>query len=364
MTASRADIQAKLDAAVAEFKLTTTSGAKMVTRYGQDTSKWGGGHWRNAMDDIAAARAEVADLLDPAPAPTPQPTSQGWAWDATNATVRSDSAAKINALVTTNRFAYLMAEIAYAEVHDDTATYAVSTAGKVGAMDATIYVPTGTKTGLNTDHHLCIADHVRGRWHDFWHATFDSSGKLVDWKGGSSMPLGAVNITYVSGKTNQGADAAMFPLFQGSITPAEIKAGVIPHALCYSSATPGPAPNPYPSSAKTGYPDDSAHHGHIPLGGWIRMAPDATLASTATPLERAVFDCLKRYGAFCRDQNSATSPGNFSLHGLDLGGGGSSLAAWKDAGVTLDPTRGMDIKFGSTSIPWSKLQYLEPPPAV
>ena len=57
MTATPQDVQAKIDAAVAQLKQTT-----------QGYNKGGNGtHWKSAMTSLAAARAEAGNLAAPAP---------------------------------------------------------------------------------------------------------------------------------------------------------------------------------------------------------------------------------------------------------------------------------------------------------
>ena len=70
MSTSPGDVQTKLDAAVSELLKTTSSGAKMVSQYGSDPTRWPTGHWHNAMVGIAAARAEVGLLYAPPKPPT------------------------------------------------------------------------------------------------------------------------------------------------------------------------------------------------------------------------------------------------------------------------------------------------------
>jgi hypothetical protein len=59
MTATPQDVQAKIDAAVAQLKQTTQGYVKGSN----------GNHWKAAMADLAAARTEAGQLVAPA-APT------------------------------------------------------------------------------------------------------------------------------------------------------------------------------------------------------------------------------------------------------------------------------------------------------
>lgn len=65
MTISRADVQARIDTAVAELKRTTKG-------YAQGTP---GVHWTTGLSELAAARSEVGQLVDPS-APSSDPVAQ------------------------------------------------------------------------------------------------------------------------------------------------------------------------------------------------------------------------------------------------------------------------------------------------
>lgn len=318
---------------------------------------------------------------------SPPTVGAEWSWDATKATLNTNSASLVSAMVQYwGGGPYFFTEPATADVYANTPTYTIDTTKVfdkyghlVGKMDPTIWVPVGTEAsgGVGGDAHLMIWDHVRGRWHDFWHATFDSNGHLYTYKGGYSMAANKVNPPYIEypipGYYDVGATATDFPLARGIVTPDEVKAGVIPHALAVVMANLGPRPasgiTPYPSNPNVGgyktgnwgqwsgqpvdgsYPPDNGL-AHIPLGTWLRMNPNATLPSTATRFEQILFTTLKQYGMFVRDRGP-----NMTLHGADATGGGRSIPAWNAAGVNVDSTGVLKLN----DIPWSQLQVLNPP---
>lgn len=74
MSATPEDVQARIDAAMAEIKQATTAPAKMVAQHGDNPNYWSAGHLRTGFLDLIAARAEVGDLVAPPPVPTPIPT--------------------------------------------------------------------------------------------------------------------------------------------------------------------------------------------------------------------------------------------------------------------------------------------------
>lgn len=275
-----------------------------------------------------------------------------WDWDATSATVQPTSASLVQGLLGYGGpRAYFMAEVAHAEVSTETITYPLHGSQNDG-LDQTFWMPEGTLPGLDNDHHLAVEDLTSGRTHDFWHVT-SSGGKVTGWGGGVSMPIDAVQEPFpIAGHQHVGSNAACFPLLAGAVTAADIYDGVIPHALHFSCNHPGPAPNPFPAAAKSeGYPNP----GHLPLGSWLRLDPSVNIAGLPR-FERILCQALQDYGMFLRDQGST-----LLFYGTDLGGGGQGVGLWREAGVAIDPTKGMLAPRLSSSIPWDRLQVLQPP---
>jgi hypothetical protein len=274
-----------------------------------------------------------------------------WAWDATKATVNPNSASLVSAFLQyCGPLSYFTAEVGTVPRDASTATYP---ANLDHGLDQPLHVPVGAQPGLSTDGHLVIVDHVAHRWHDLELFRY-GGGKITSVTNGVSMPIGAVQEP-----AHGSATAARFPLARGIVTPQHVTDGVIPHALVFSAANLGPSPNPYPANSTVGYSSGNLGSwagkpvtGHLPLGAWLRLAPDATLPGSASRLERVLFAALQQYGMFCRDRGST-----LALHGRDLGGGGKSLAAWQAAGVPLNAN--MTVRLAN--IPWAKLQYLRPP---
>jgi hypothetical protein len=318
-------------------------------------------HWHNAYTRLESLRS-----TPPPPPPPPPPASHAWAWDATAATVASNSDARIAAFLKYGGpFAYFAAEVGVGVVdsHDPADSYSVSSAGKNGGpFDSTIYFPNGVAPGTATDGHLAIDDRITGRWHDFemFKQQGYVNGKVTGWTGGCSMPEDAVQEPK-GGGSHGGATVAKFPLLQGLITPDEVNAGAINHALVYTMTNCGPGPNPYPSNSSSGYtgpnvamPTDSWKLMPGP-GAWLAIDPSVDI-SVVTGFELMVATCLQRYGMFCRDRST-----DCSLHGADLGGGGKGFAAWRAAGVNVGSSG--SLKFSSAFIGLLQhLRVLNPPP--
>lgn len=348
MSATPQDVQAKLDAAVAALKKTTV---------GYLNNHWktppAGSNWAIALDSIQAARDEAGQLVAPVtpppppPPPTPPPAPSGdWAWDATSASVDPNSASLVASFLNySGTRAYLQVSVGAADAAADSPGYSVPV-HSYGSLDATVYIPAGTKPGMNDDHHLTIRDTVHGREHDMWHATLGSDGRISGCDGGQSMPLGAIQES--AGNSN----AAGFPLRRGLVTLADLAAGAINHPLVFSMANVGPPPGRFPAVHANGYPGNTG----FPLGTWLRLDPSVSLIGMPA-FDLLFAQALQRYGAFCRDIGS-----DLSFYAQDDGGGAQTLVAWKNAvpGLTTDSV-GCPIYKLSSGFPWDRLQVLVAP---
>lgn len=62
MTATPQDVQAKIDAAMAQIKQATSAPAKMVAAHGPDPANWTSGHLKTGFIYLLAARGEAGQL--------------------------------------------------------------------------------------------------------------------------------------------------------------------------------------------------------------------------------------------------------------------------------------------------------------
>lgn len=272
-------------------------------------------------------------------------------WDATTATLDPHSSTLAAAFVSYALpfGSYMLPNIAYDVIAPDgsTPTYAVSTAGKPGKMDATIYVPTRTKAGISTDHHLTVIDRKRGRQHDMWRVTF-TNGKLTGWRAGCSIPIGALQQPLGPNAASNGAGVNGMA---GVVRPEQVAAHDLSHPFVFACPQPGPSPNRYPAlNQGPGWP----YPGHLPAAAWLRFPPSLTFPALDA-FSLYVCKRIQARGMFLCDQNSA----DLSFKGADLGGGSASRAAWAAVGVNLGTTS-WAVRL-SASVPWHKLQVLAPP---
>lgn len=373
MTASRADVQAKIDAALAELAKTTSSGSKIVASSGTDPANWPDGHWKNAGLGLLAARAEVGDLIDPAASPPPPPppsTEFGiWAWDVQSLARDPDSDALISSMLATTPAGYVAAMEAMGHRTSSTAVYERHGTA-IDGFDANFWIPEGSLPGLSVDHHFSVLDDVTGRTTDMWKATLGTDGKIDTWKGGRTYPTQPV-VPYLPQMSKSGANtttnASNVPALPSILTPSDVAAGVASHTLTFTCYHPGPGVktstsrgNRYPAAPyATPWPGVPANP---PLGTMIRLPKAATLGAGAGVLEECIFNTLKKYGAVLRDNGP-----NVTFKAVDYGGGGQGAAAWKAVGVTLSTSGGGVLTSSGVSgdkmtrIPWHQLEVTVPP---
>lgn len=278
------------------------------------------------------------------------PASGVWAWDAQAATVSSNTGtlvARVSAPAA--NAAYFAATVAHATAPGGTTAYAIPSP-YIG-LDATVPVPLGTKHGPTSDQHLYVID-ATSREHDLWLANYNTSTQRISSVGGGvSFPSSAVY------EPSPGqATAARFPLSRGLVTPADVVSGTIAHPLVMAiplSAVNGP-PCVYPANTTWNDPV-------VPYGQWYRLDPSVNVAGLGLDsFNTMICVALQKYGAFVRDE-SGTGNNTIALFGTDeINQSGN--AAWP---VSLPIKNGAGYPYAvklSSSIPWSRLQALQPPP--
>lgn len=301
----------------------------------------------------------------PPPPPVPPPTIGGvdpdpFRWDATIAQLDPNSAALAQAFVgyALSSGAFVHPNVAYAVVPKDGAgTYPVSTAGKPGLLDATIHVPNGTLAGTSTDHHLTIVDWHTGRQHDLWEAVV-TAGKLTGWRGGCSIPIGAIQQPR---GPNSSSNAALLNGMGGVLRPEQVSAHDLAHPLVFACPKPGTGiTQRYPSNALKGWTDTAGggpYPTHLAQAAWLRFPPGLAFPAMDS-LSLYLCKRIQARGMFLSDRNT----NDLNFKSADLGGGGRSLAAWRAAGVNLSSLPNFSLRL-SAAIPWGKLQLLVPPHA-
>lgn len=200
-------------------------------------------------------------------------------------------------------------------------------------------IPDGAQPQSGSDGAMVIIDRARGKVYEFWQAAFDGTTWTTSW--GSVSDLAGDG--WSSTATGSGASR-----LGGVIRVAELKAGVIPHALVVASSN-ACAEILRPPATKT---DGTSTRGDcVPEGSRLRLDPTLDIAAITnlTPAERAIAVALQTYGAYVIDTGGAEMSMSFERapDATDTGTGVDYTAA----GLGWD-------YYSMTGIPWTKLQVL------
>lgn len=153
---------------------------------------------------------------------------------------------------------------------------------------------------------LTVIDAAGGFGYDLWRARRGANGAATmsylymrrwNLKGTGYLPPKAPS-----------ARGSGLPLFAGIITPADIRAGVIRHALAIS--VPGPASTNYVQPASV--TDGNGRAASLPEGARLRLKSSISLASVLRKLPGAtsrhastvLYNALRRYGAIVVDRSA------------------------------------------------------------
>jgi len=287
------------------------------------------------------------------PTVTPPPSSGIWQWPARTATVDPQSPTKMAAFAHYAIMAgtYFEADVAWADAPAGTPTYQIPT-NQSGGVSLTAPRLSGLKPGAQNDHTLCIKD-AAGVYYDIQLPSFDANGVVSSCDGGAYAPAGS---PFETGPAQNSGNAARMALRPCAITPAEIKAGLIPHALHFTMPNVGPGPTLYPGSGTVGYPSNTG----LPLGSWVALDPALDLTTLGLAgWELTVAVALQSYGMFCRDIGST-----LCVVATDQANQGGNAADWAAAGVNLTGKTPAGVPYiagFSSKFPWTHLRVLLPP---
>ena len=199
-------------------------------------------------------------------------------------------------------------------------------------------IPNGAKPHTGSDGAMVVVDQGANRIYEFWRANQSGSQWTTQW--------GAVNRLDGSGwggaSTGSGASR-----LAGVIRLAEIRNGVIPHALAVQ--TDNICAGIFRSPAlKTDGP--STRSDCIPEGARLRLDPTLNLSTlNLAPGVRAVAKAMQQYGAYAMDVGGTSLSVAFELD--TQAPAGSIGQVYTNAGLRWDYD-------GMESIPWKRLQVL------
>jgi len=205
---------------------------------------------------------------------------------------------------------------------------------------AQVPIPSTAVPANGTDAELTIYSASSDQLWEFWQASHDSGGWHACWGGRidhvSSSP------GYFSG--GFGATATGLPVAGGMVSIADVKAGVINHAMSLEIVNPAPWNDfSYPAQRSDGGNNSPSA---IPEGTRFRLDPSINVNSlNLTPLAKMIAKAAQTYGFIVTDQSGAVA-----VQAQSAAGASSNPWPALMAGV---PSYQILAKF-----PWSQLQAL------
>ena len=221
---------------------------------------------------------------------------------------------------------------------------------------ATIPIPAGTQNFLapgdgDRDAHVAIADPVDNKVYSMWIAEYNSGSNTWSCGWGGTADLHGDGRETIGGSTGSGLSR-----YACVIRVAELEAGVIPHALFFSTdIVQGPNGGSnfvYPATKTDGQNMANATH-TIKEGQRVQLDPTLNPDSYGlNQAERAIFVALQTYGAYCGD-NGGTRMAFLSELATDWTGGANNPGArYAATGINVD-------YYSLSKIPWSSLRVLK-----
>jgi hypothetical protein len=200
------------------------------------------------------------------------------------------------------------------------------------AAASTLYgvpVPAGARPDPSSDGHMAIINRDNGCYYEFYSATRSADGALsAGW--GNRELLGNTGVYPHSWSTRDSG----FANFAGMIRPEELQAGVIDHALTFSTMYSAKVAVP-PASAWGGAPlAPAAGALAIPYGARVQLDPSLNLDSLdLTPWQKIVARALQQYGMYMADT------GGFSLGAVNPQGYATNpyIPFWGDGDYAYMP---------------------------
>lgn len=226
------------------------------------------------------------------------------------------------------------------------------------ALDEGVPIPADARPAEGTDGHMTVYQPSTDTLWEFWRARKEGDEWQASW--GGAMREVSSNPGYYSDSVwsglqpsegwNWGSTATSLPVAGGLITMAELREGVIPHALAIS--VPDACADLVVKPARRGDGNDEDPD-CMPEGARLRLDPDVDVASLGlSPLTEKVARAAQDYGLVVRD---VTRGGNASLY-AEAPQGASPYGRQDGPFDGLKPWQTLE-KF-----PWDRLQMLEAEP--
>jgi len=249
---------------------------------------------------------------------------------------------------------------AFYEASPDDPSYKVSFTKDWGPQPFADYnpvrIPKAAAPSVGSDGWLVVADRSRGLLFEIWQARFVNGGWTGSW--GSVFRLGDDENALRAGS----GSGSGLSIMAGVVRQSELEAGVINHALAFSTDMTDPSRFLYPATKTDGGGSPNSYPHKLPEGARIQLDPSVNVDAIPgmTRGERIVARALQRYGAYAVDVGGAhmgfyfegddpsdprrqppTQPGDATRPG----------GVYERAGFEWD-------YFGLDRIPWDRLRVL------
>lgn len=210
-------------------------------------------------------------------------------------------------------------------------------------------IPNGTVVPPGSDGHVAIIDRTNNRVFNFWQANFSGSTKTASY--GAMVALDGDGREAISGTYAGSSTGANLARLAGIIRLSEMQAGLIPHALFFSTdravGPDGSSNFRYPAVKTDANKSPGQYPALIPEGARIQLNPSLNIdGMNMTAGEKTIAKALQTYGAYCGDNGGARMAFIAEYEGSDPG------ATYSSKGIGWD-------YFGLTGIPWSQLRVLK-----
>ena len=180
------------------------------------------------------------------------------------------------------------------------ATFTLTASWAPASRMSGVPIPSGAAPDPSSDGHMVVLDSATGCEYDFWKAARNSDGSwTAAW--GNTLETSGSGV-YPFGLSARGSG---FGLAAGLITPAEIAAGSINHALVFSynyTKSGGPVSPASESDGRT------TTAGAIPEGGRVQLDPNLDLDTLGlTAWQKTIARALQQYGMILADTGGGVS---------------------------------------------------------
>jgi hypothetical protein len=222
------------------------------------------------------------------------------------------------------------------------------------ALAAGVPIPAGATAGAGSDGHLSVWQPATNTLWEFWGASKKADGWHARW--GGAMVNVSSNLGYYSNSVwpgastsegwSWGATATSLPVAAGLVTGAEIRSGVIPHAL--AAAVPDACGSVFfwPAQRTDG---SSSDPNCIPEGAHLRLNPAVNVdALNLSPIAKALAHAAQTYGIIVRDVTHST----FTFFAEAPATAGAGMYTASGAMGQVDHYTALD------GFPWSSLQVI------